>query len=329
MNWQGKKVFVSGAGGFIGSHLTEALLDRGAHVTALIHYNSRNSYGWLDGLSGLSGKNISFALGDIRDTITMRRLIKGQEVVFHLAALIGIPYSYMAPEAYVANNIKGTLNVLQAALEAKVEKIIHTSTSEVYGTACYVPIDEKHPLQGQSPYAASKIGADKFVESYFRSFALPVVTVRPFNTYGPRQSARAVISTIIAQALQGGEVKLGSLDPVRDVTFVDDTVRGFIAAAEADKVKGETINLGSGSGVSIQKLVKTISLIMKQVPRIITEKERMRPAKSEVLKLVSSAAKAKRLINWEAQIGLKEGLQRTVDWISENQQYYKNSAFVY
>jgi NAD dependent epimerase/dehydratase len=329
MNWQGKKVFVSGAGGFIGSHLTEALLDRGAHVTALIHYNSRNSYGWLDGLSGLNGKNISFELGDIRDTITMRRLIKRQEVVFHLAALIGIPYSYMAPEAYAATNIKGTLNVLQAALEAKVEKIIHTSTSEVYGTACYVPIDEKHPLQGQSPYAASKIGADKFVESYVRSFALPVVTVRPFNTYGPRQSARAVISTIIAQALQGGEVKLGSLDPVRDVTFVDDTVRGFIAAAEADKVNGETINLGFGSGVSIQELVKSISLIMNQEFKVTIEKERMRPAKSEVLKLVSSAAKAKRLINWEAQIGLKEGLQRTVDWISENQQYYKNSTFVY
>lgn len=273
MNWKEKKVFVTGAGGFIGSHLVESLLEKGAKVTALVHYNSRNSYGWLEE-SFLKGRaNLSVLLGDVRDGIAMRKLIADNQIIFHLAALIGIPYSYTAPIAYVDTNIQGTLNVLQAALESKAEKIIHTSTSEVYGTAQYVPIDENHPLQGQSPYSASKIGADKLAESYFRSFALPVATVRPFNTYGPRQSARAIIPTIISQALRFKEVRLGSLDPIRDLTFVDDTVRGFIAAAEADNIIGETVNLGTGKGVSIRELVETISTILNAPLPIISEKK--------------------------------------------------------
>jgi len=329
MNWRGKKVVVTGAGGFIGCHLTEVLLEKGASIRAFVRYNSRHNYGWLEGLSARETGDLSVVLCDVRDCNAMRKLVEGSDVVFHLAALIGIPYSYVAPEAYLETNVKGTFNVFQAALEAQVERIIHTSTSEVYGTAQYVPIDEEHPLQGQSPYAASKIATDKLAESYFRSFGLPVVTIRPFNTYGPRQSARAVIPTIISQALRGKEVRLGSLEPVRDMTFVGDTVRGFIAAAESEKLIGETLNLGTGKGVSIRELVEIISAIMNREMNIITEKERTRPAKSEVLKLISCATKAKKLMNWEAQTGLQEGLTKTVTWISENQNFYKTAKFVY
>ncbi len=329
MNWKEKKVFITGAGGFIGSHLTEALLQRGAHITALIHYNSRDNHGWLEELSGQNHAALQVILGDVRDASTMRKLIAGQEIIFHLAALIGIPYSYMAPAAYVETNIKGTLNILQAGLEARVEKMVHTSTSEVYGTALYTPIDEKHQLQGQSPYSASKIGADKLVESYCKSFSLPVVTVRPFNTYGPRQSARAVIPTIICQALRGTEVGLGSLDPVRDMTFVDDTVTGFIAAAETDNLSGETINLGTGRGVSIQELVDMIAALLKREINIIADQERTRPAESEVLKLLSCADKARRLMNWEAKTSLEDGLGKTIRWIGDNLTTYKTKKFVY
>ncbi|MFZ3114977.1 MAG: SDR family NAD(P)-dependent oxidoreductase [Syntrophales bacterium] len=329
MNWKEKKVFITGAGGFIGSHLTEALLQRGAHITALIHYNSRDNYGWLEELSGENHAALRVVLGDVRDSNTMHKLVADQNIIFHLAALIGIPYSYMAPAAYVETNIKGTLNMLQAGLEARVEKLVHTSTSEVYGTAIYTPIDEGHPLQGQSPYAASKIGADKLVESYCKSFSFPAVTVRPFNTFGPRQSARAVIPTIICQALKGTEVSLGSLDPVRDMTFVDDTVAGFIAAAETDHLAGETINLGTGRGVSIQELVDMIATLLKCEINITIDKERTRPSESEVLKLLSCADKAKRLMNWEAKTSLEDGLGKTVRWIADNLTTYKTRKFVY
>lgn len=329
MNWKEKKVFITGAGGFIGSHLTEALLQRGAHITALIHYNSRDNYGWLEELSGENHAALRVVLGDVRDSNTMHKLAAGQNIIFHLAALIGIPYSYMAPAAYVETNIKGTLNMLQAGLEARVEKLVHTSTSEVYGTAIYTPIDEGHPLQGQSPYAASKIGADKLVESYCKSFSFPAVTVRPFNTFGPRQSARAVIPTIICQALKGIEVSLGSLDPVRDMTFVDDTVAGFIAAAETDHLSGETINLGTGRGVSIQELVDMIATLLKCEINITIDKERTRPSESEVLKLLSCADKAKCLMNWEAKTSLEDGLGKTVRWIADNLTTYKTRKFVY
>lgn len=329
MNWKEKKVFITGAGGFIGSHLTEALLQRGAHITALIHYNSRDNYGWLEELSAENHAALRVVLGDVRDSNTMHKLVAGQNIIFHLAALIGIPYSYMAPAAYVETNIKGTLNMLQAGLEARVEKLVHTSTSEVYGTAIYTPIDEGHPLQGQSPYAASKIGADKLVESYCKSFSFPAVTVRPFNTFGPRQSARAVIPTIICQALKGTEVSLGSLDPVRDMTFVDDTVAGFIAAAETDHLAGKTINLGTGRGVSIQELVDMIATLLKCEINITIDKERTRPSESEVLKLLSCADKAKRLMNWEAKTSLEDGLGKTVRWIADNLTTYKTRKFVY
>lgn len=329
MNWQEKRVFITGAGGFIGSHLTETLLRRGAKITALIHYNSRDHHGWLEELSGKNRADLRVMLGDVRDGSTMRKLVAGHDLIFHLAALIGIPYSYMAPAAYVETNIKGTLNVLQAGLEAQVEKIVHTSTSEVYGTALYTPIDERHPLQGQSPYSASKIGADKLVESYYKSFSLPAVTVRPFNTYGPRQSARAVIPTIICQALKGPEVNLGSLDPVRDMTFVDDTVAGFIAAAETDNLSGETINLGTGRGVTIQELVDAVAAILKREISVVVEKERTRPEKSEVLKLLSCPDKARRLMNWEAKTSLEDGLATTVAWIADNLTAYKTKTFVY
>jgi NAD dependent epimerase/dehydratase len=329
MTWKEKKVFITGAGGFIGSHLTEALLRRGAHITALIHYNSRDNHGWLEELSCQNHTDLRVMLGDVRDSNTMRKLVLGNDMIFHLAALIGIPYSYMAPAAYVETNIKGTLNVLQAGLEARVEKIVHTSTSEVYGTALYTPIDEGHPLQGQSPYSASKIGADKLVESYCKSFSLPAVTVRPFNTYGPRQSARAVIPTIIYQALKGTEVSLGSLDPVRDMSFVDDTVAGFIAAAETDNLSGETINLGTGRGVTIQELVDAIAVLLRRKINIIVDKERTRPAKSEVLNLLSCADKARRLLNWEAKTSLEDGLAKTIAWISDNLTTYKMKKFVY
>jgi len=329
MDWQKKKIFITGAGGFIGSHLTEALLRKGAHITALIHYNSRDNHGWLEELSSKDHAGLRVILGDVRDGDAIRKLVIGHDMIFHLAALIGIPYSYMAPAAYVETNIKGTLNILQAGLEARVEKIVHTSTSEVYGTALYTPIDEGHPLQGQSPYSASKIGADKLVESYCRSFSLPAVTVRPFNTYGPRQSARAVIPTIISQVLQGPEVRLGSLDPVRDMTFIDDTVAGFIAAAETNNLSGETINLGTGRGVTIQELVEAIASIVKREISITVEKDRTRPAKSEVMKLLSCPDKARCMMNWQAKTSLEQGLVKTISWVADNLAAYKTRKFVY
>src|SRR5215469_16437616 len=272
MNWRGRKVLVTGAGGFIGSHLTEELARQGATTRAMVRYSSTGLHGWLD--SSTIKKDIEIVAGDIADRDVMKMATKGAEIVFHLAALIAIPYSYHAPESYVRTNVMGTLNVLQAAREAGVRRVIQTSTSEVYGTARYVPIDEDHPLQGQSPYSASKIGADKVAESFFSAYGLPVVILRPFNTFGPRQSARAVIPTIVAHCMDGDTVKLGALTPTRDLTFVGDTVAGFLAAATAEKVAGETINLGTGQEIAIGDLAALIARLMGKTVTIKSEVER-------------------------------------------------------
>ena len=292
MTWNERRVLVTGAGGFIGTHLVDALVERGAKVTALVRYNSRNDWGMLEERYRNGADGMRVILGDVTDAGCVRKAVEGNEVVFHLAALIGIPYSYEAPESYVRTNMLGTLNVLSASVSAGVERAIHTSTSEVYGTALYTPIDEAHPLQGQSPYSASKIAADKMAEAYFCSFDLPVVTLRPFNTYGPRQSARAVIPTIITQALTSNTIQLGSLEPVRDFTFVTDTARAFILAAERDEAVGKTIHTGSGIGISIGELAQRILAQVNPGARIITGVERVRPGKSEVMRLVCDSRRA-------------------------------------
>jgi NAD dependent epimerase/dehydratase len=329
MNLRNERVLITGAGGFIGSHLTETLVKKGAKVRALVHYNSLHRYGWLEALPPEMEKEVDIQLGDVRDMSGMAKIMEGCTVVFHLAALIGIPYSYIAPSSYVETNIGGALNMLEGALRCGVERLIHTSTSEVYGTAQVVPMDENHPLRGQSPYSASKIGADKLAESYWMSFGLPVVTVRPFNTYGPRQSDRAVIPTIISQAIKAQRVSLGSLDPVRDFVFVDDTVAGFLAAAEREDMVGETVHFGSGKGVSIRELAAEVAGILgKDIP-CVTEKARQRPAGSEVTRLIGDSSKARRLLNWSPATSLNEGLRRTISWIQDNQGAYRSSKFVY
>jgi len=327
MNWIGKKTLVTGAGGFIGSHLCETLLELGADVTAMVHYNSRGDWGNLEFLSPESKQALRLVSGNIEDSGFMSRHIKGQHVVFHLAALIAIPYSYTAPLSYVHTNIEGTINVLEAARDYDIEKIIHTSTSETYGTAIYTPIDETHPLQGQSPYSASKIGADKLAESYYRSFNLPVATIRPFNTYGPRQSTRAVIPTIITQALTQNEIRLGSLDPVRDVNFVKDTAAGFVKVAESPRSIGEVINIGSGKGYTIQELVTTILQIMKVEKKIVLDEDRLRPENSEVFKLICDNTKSKNLTGWQPRYSLEEGIRETIDFISNHMDIYKPGIY--
>lgn len=329
MNIKDKNVVVTGAGGFIPSHLTEELVRRGANVKALVHYNSRNDNGMLRLADTKLVENVEIALGDITDPYYVKQVTKDADVVFHLAALIGIPYSYIAPEQYVNVNIKGTLNVLQAALENGVGKVVHTSTSETYGTAIYTPIDESHPLQGQSPYSASKIGADKLAESYYLSFDLPVATIRPFNTFGPRQSARAVIPTIISQALVKDEIHVGSLDPVRDMTFVKDTVNGFIAVATSEKSVGEVINVGTGKGHTIGDILSTIlKIVDKNNMKITTDVQRVRPVKSEVMELICDNSKAKKLADWEPQYTLEEGLRLTVDWFKGHNNLYDTKGYV-
>ncbi len=299
MKLEGKKVLVTGSEGFIGSHLTERLVELGAEVTALVQYNSFNNWGWIDTFSKEVKDNINIVTGDIREYDGMKRIIKGQDVVFHLAALIAIPYSYLSPMAYVKTNIEGTTNVLEACREYEVEKIVHTSTSETYGTALYVPIDEKHPMHGQSPYSASKIGADKIAESFYRSFNLPVVTIRPFNTYGPRQSARAVIPTIISQILaEKTEIKLGGLSPTRDFNYVIDTVEAFIKVAESNKTIGQVINVGSNYEISIGDTVRKIINIIGKDVKILCDEERIRPEKSEVNRLWADNRKIKELTSW-------------------------------
>jgi NAD dependent epimerase/dehydratase len=319
-----KKVLVTGAAGFIGSHLTEALAAGDYQVRAMTHYNFQNNWGWLESISPEVMKDIEVLPADICDPFAVSRAVRGCDLVFHLAALIAIPYSYMAPASYVDTNIKGTLNVLQACLDHNVERLVHTSTSETYGTARYVPIDEAHPLIGQSPYAASKIAADKLVESYYLSFDLPAATVRPFNTFGPRQSARAVIPTIISQVLSGARaIELGSLSPVRDLNYIADTVAGFLAAAQAPKAVGAVINLGRGEGIDIGQLAATILDICNSDAEITTVAERERPDKSEVQKLVCNNQKARDLLGWTPSYTLRKGLEETVDWMREHLDRYK------
>jgi NAD dependent epimerase/dehydratase len=327
MNWQNKKVLVTGAGGFIGSHLVDTLLMMKADVTAFIHYNARNDWGMLEGRYTEKTPHLTVIAGDISDALLVKKAVHGQDIVFHLAALIGIPYSYAAPESYVNTNIKGTLNVMQACLDEGVKRVVHTSTSEVYGTALYTPIDEKHSLKGQSPYSATKIGADKIAESFYCSFNLPVTTIRPFNTYGPRQSARAVIPTIITQALTSDTVRLGLLSPVRDLTYVADTVQGFIQFAGSKKTLGKTINTGSGKGVTIGELADMIVAQVNPKARIVSDDERVRPENSEVMKLVCDNRLARDLADWEPKVSLKEGIGMTVDWMKEHIGSYKTGIY--
>jgi NAD dependent epimerase/dehydratase len=328
MKLASKRVLVTGADGFIGSHLVEALSREGAAVSALSQYNSFNSWGWLENTGCL--QQIKVLSGDIRDPHFMRIITKDVDVVFHLAALIAIPYSYSAPQSYVETNITGTLNLMQASLENGVKRILHTSTSEVYGTACYVPIDEKHPLQAQSPYSASKIGADAVAESFYRSFELPVTIVRPFNTYGPRQSARAVIPTIITQLLAGkSSLHLGSLHPTRDFNYVEDTCRGFIELAQCDGALGKTINIGSNTEISIGDTLNMIQEIMGTDATIETDDKRIRPEKSEVERLWCDNTLIQGLTGFKPKIPLREGLVRTVDWFSQPANLLKYKAHIY
>jgi len=327
MNWENEKVLVTGGAGFIGSHLIEKLVELGAEAKVLVHYNSRNSWGYLEYLPPEILRKIDIFQGDVQDPFSVHKAVDGCAVVFHLASLIAIPYSYVAPASYVETNIKGTLNVMEACLKAGVKRVIHTSTSETYGTAIYAPIDEKHPLQGQSPYSASKIGADKIVESYFRSFDLPVSTLRPFNTFGPRQSARAVIPTIISQALTSNVITLGSLDPVRDLTYVKDTVQGFIKMAESEKAIGEVINIGNGKGITIGDLASQIISLLNKTIEIRTEKKRVRPEKSEVMKLICDNSKAEAFMDWRPTYSLKQGLGETIEFIEKHLDHYKPEIY--
>jgi len=321
---------VTGADGFIGSHLTEALLDEGCRVKAFVYYNSFNSWGWLDALPKEKLSQLEIIAGDIRDSSGVRSAVKDSEIVLHLAALIAIPFSYNSPDSYIDTNIKGTLNVIQAARDLKTEKLLITSTSEVYGTARYIPIDELHIRQPQSPYSASKIGADCIAESFYRSFGTPVTIVRPFNTYGPRQSARAIVPTIITQLLNGKtEIKLGSVHPTRDLVFIKDTVAGFIAIAKSDKVLGEEINIATGKEVSIGDLASKIISKLNPAAKITCDEERIRPEKSEVERLVGSNAKIKSLAGWNDSYSLDDGLDETIQWFSDrkNLSHYKSDMY--
>lgn len=329
-----KKVLVTGAAGFIGSHMIEALVREGYDTKAFVFYNSFNSWGWLDHCaSELNGQFEVFA-GDIRDPHGVRKAMEGCDAVLHLAALIGIPYSYHSPDTYVDTNIKGTLNVVQAASDLEIAKVVHTSTSEVYGTAQFVPITENHPLHGQSPYSASKIGADQIAMSFYNSFGTPVSILRPFNIYGPRQSARAVIPTIITQiANDQGQINLGSLHPTRDFNYVEDIISGFVAALESDKAIGEVINLGSGFEISIGDTAKLIANLMESKTEIRTDSQRLRPKKSEVERLFAENAKAKKLLEWEPKYGgtngFRKGLAKTIEWITDpsNLLTYKSDKY--
>ncbi len=320
--WSGKRVLVTGAGGFIGSQLVESLVLDGADVRAFVRYNSRGDAGLLRQLPVGVIRELDVVAGDLRDTAAIDRAVRGIDFVFHLGAIISIPYSYKHPMETAETNFMGTLNVLMACLTHGVERLIHTSTSEVYGTAQFTPMDESHPLQGQSPYSASKIGADKLVESFYRSYNLPAVTVRPFNTYGPRQSARAVIPTIITQALTEDCIHLGNLDSRRDFTYVRDTVSGFIRAAQAEDVLGQELNLGTGTDISIGELADRIIRLVDRPVEIITESERMRPEKSEVMRLMSDNGLARHALGWEPAYSLEDGLRETISWIGDHIDFY-------
>lgn len=334
MDLKNKKILVTGADGFIGSHLTETLVKMGYDVRAFAFYNSFNSWGWLDHSSAEIKKNIDVFTGDIRDPYGVKQAMKGCDIVFHLAALIAIPYSYHSPQTYVETNIQGTLNIVQSAREYEIEKVVHTSTSEVYGTAKYVPIDENHPLQGQSPYSASKIGADQIAISFYRSFNTPVAIIRPFNTYGPRQSARAVIPTIILQILSGLEkIKLGETETTRDFNYIRDTVEGFISIAKSDKTIGNVINIGSNYEITIGQTAQIIAEILEKNIKIIRDDKRLRPIKSEVERLWADNSKATKLTDWIPKYsgieGFKSGLKETIDWYKDlnNIKMYKSEIY--
>lgn len=324
------RILVTGADGFIGSHLTEYLVDHGYSVRAFCYYNSFNSWGWLDSLPESKLEKIDIFTGDIRDPNGVRTAMKDIDVVFHLAALIAIPFSYHSPDSYVDTNVKGTLNILQAARDNKVSRVLVTSTSEVYGTAQYIPIDEKHPRQPQSPYSASKIGADCMAESFYRSFNLPVTIVRPFNTYGPRQSARAIIPTIITQLLSGkSEIKLGDLRPTRDLLYVQDTVRGFMEIAKSEKTIGEDVNIATNSEISMKDLVDFIRDEINPEAKVLTEEERLRPENSEVFRLYGSNQKITELTPWKPEYNLHQGIRETISWFSKNENlaFYKHGIY--
>ena len=327
MNWQNKKVLVTGAGGFVGSHLTEYLVGLGASVKAFVRYNSRNDWGLLELIPREHLDEIEVIMGDLRDSDAIRQAATNVEIIFHLGALIAIPYSYIHPREAIETNIMGTLNVLNAARENNPEKVIHTSTSEVYGTAQYTPIDEKHPLQGQSPYSASKIGADMIAESYYRSFEVPVATIRPFNTFGPRQSARAVIPSIISQALTKKTIFLGSLGPTRDYTYINDTIDAIIKVAISQNSVGEVINIGSNFEMSIGDIAEKVISITGKDCKIETDPERIRPERSEVERLWCDNTKARELLGWKPKTSFDEGLKITVKWISDNLGLYKPEVY--
>jgi len=334
VNLKYKKILITGADGFIGSHLTEDLVKSGHNVRALVLYNSFNSWGWLDQLARDIQENIEVIAGDIRDPHGVKEAMQGCDLVMHLAALVAIPYSYRSPDSYVDTNVKGTLNVLQAARQLGTEKVIHTSTSEVYGTARYVPIDEDHPLQGQSPYAASKIGADQLAMAFYYSFQTPVAIIRPFNTFGPRQSARAVIPTVISQIANGQlNIKLGNVNPTRDFNYITDTVRGFVSVAESDSAIGEIINIGSNYEVSIGQVVEYIAALMHKEIVVLSDQNRVRPEKSEVERLWADNSKAKELLGWSPEYagpeGLKRALNKTINWFTDPDNLRKYRTDVY
>ena len=320
--WNDQTLLVTGAGGFIGSRLCERLVEEGALVSAFVRYTSRAEIGLLKQLPPEILANIEIIRGDLRDYSAVEQAANGVDTIFHLGALISIPYSYVHPVDTVQTNILGTMNILEACRKTGA-KLVHTSTSEVYGTALRVPIDEDHPLQGQSPYSASKIGADKLVESYYRSFDVPAITIRPFNTYGPGQSNRAVIPTIITQALSGDVVRLGNLEAIRDFTYLDDTVEGFLLAGKAGLWNGETFNLGTGEEIRIGSIAELIFKIMGKQPEIKLEQDRLRPEKSEVMRLISDNRKAKEALGWQPKVGMEEGLRRTIEWINAHMDLYK------
>jgi dTDP-glucose 4,6-dehydratase len=323
MEWKDRLVFVTGAGGFIGSYLVEELAGRGARVRAFVRYNSRGDWGYLNTLAPQLRERVEVVAGDLRDADAVTQAMRGTTVVFHLGAMVSIPYSYVHPREVADTNVFGTLNVLTAARDLKLERVIHTSTSEVYGTAQYVPIDEKHPLVGQSPYSASKIGADQLAESFHRSYGLPVAVARPFNTYGPRQSARAVIPTIISQAIAGERLFIGARHPTRDLNFVTDTVRGFVRVAECPEAVGQVINLGTGREVSVGDLVDTIVRLVGRRVEVTFDATRLRPDRSEVERLLADNSKARQLLGWAPEVSLEDGLTRTIQWISEHASLYR------
>ncbi len=330
MDFKNKKVLITGADGFIGSHLTEALVNSGYQVRAFVYYNSFNSYGWLDSIPNETKSKIEFFSGDIRDPNGVREAMKEIDLVFHLAALIAIPFSYHSPDSYIDTNVKGTLNIIQAARDSKVKRVLVTSTSEVYGTAQFVPITEFHPKQPQSPYSASKIGADAIADSFYRSFDLPITIVRPFNTFGPRQSARAVIPTIISQLLNGAtEIKLGDTTPTRDLLFVKDTVNGFLKIAECEKLIGHEVNIATQSEISVGDLAQALINIINSNATIVTDSVRLRPEKSEVFRLFGSNEKLKSFTDWNQNYTLEEGLKETIEWFSKKENLHQYKSDIY